>query len=905
MSEVDQNENLDKEDALQGSLPVSGMYENWFLDYASYVILDRAVPYVEDGLKPVQRRILHAMKEMDDGRFNKVANIIGQTMQYHPHGDAAIGEAIVNMGQKDLLIETQGNWGNLHTGDGAAAPRYIEARLSKLALDIAFNPKTTTWGLSYDGRKNEPLTLPMKFPLVLAHGVEGIAVGLSTKIMPHNFCEICKAAIAYLKGRSFELYPDFLTGGMVDVEGYNWGKRGGKIRSRAKVTELDKKSVVITELPFGQTTQSLIDSIIKMNEKGKIKVRKIDDNTAQNVEIVVHLPAGVTPAVAIDQLYAFTACETPISPNCCIIVQDSPVFTDVREVLRISTDQTKELLRRELEIRKAELEDKWHMSSLEKIFIENRIYRDIEEVETWEGVLVAIDNGLEPFKYLLFREVTRDDILRLTEIKIKRISKYDTFQADEHIRDLEKELEEVKHDLANLVDYTIKWFQYLLDKYGKQYPRLTEIRTFDQINAVQVVLASHKLYVNKAEGFVGIGTSLKKDEYVGDCSDIDDVIVFLGNGTMKVIRVADKAFVGKDIIHCAIWKKNDERTTYHMVYTEKKEGWTYAKRFHVNSITRDRDYILTKSGKPGKVLYFSAMPNGEAETVIVKMKPNDLLRKKVFDYNIGELSIKGRAAGGYLITKHAVHKVEFKSKGASTLSGINVYYDETVKRLNTDGNGVLVGNFQGDDRILVLYAEGAYELTTWELTNRYEGRGKILEMTKLTPETVVSAIHMDGPTERNFVKRFRIETSSIDQKFSFINDGEGSKLQFATTKPGAVVSLNFSKKNMDPEEVNLEEFIDVKGWKAIGNKLTDEKLKKVELLRFTEPVAPAAPEKDEEDDNEEEAELNNSTNDDNGNDNEGDTPEERPARKPADIPFEIVDTRKPTEPKGPSPTLFD
>ena len=884
MSEVDQNDNI-SEDALQGILPVSGMYQNWFLDYASYVILDRAVPYVEDGLKPVQRRILHAMKEMDDGRYNKVANIIGQTMQYHPHGDAAIGEALVNMGQKDLLIDTQGNWGNIHTGDGAAAPRYIEARLSKLALEIAFNHKTTEWQLSYDGRKQEPVTLPMKFPLVLAHGVEGIAVGLSTKILPHNFCELCKASIDYLKGRSFVLYPDFPTGGMIDVDGYNWGKRGGKVRCRAKVQELDKKSVVITELPYGQTTQSLIDSILKMNEKGKIKIRKIDDNTAKNVEIVIHLPPGVSTAVAIDQLYAFTACETPISPNCCIIVEDQPVFTDVREVLRTSTDKTKELLRRELEIKKKELEDKWHMSSLEKIFIENRIYRDIEEEETWEGVLEAIDRGLDPFKHLLFREVTRDDILRLTEIRIKRISKYDAFQADEYIKELEKELEQVKHDLAHLVEYTINWFQHLLDKYGKDHPRLTEIRTFDQINAVQVVLASHKLYANFQEGFVGIGTSLKKDVFIGDCSDIDDIIVFLDNGTMKVVKVADKVFVGKGIIHCAIWKKGDERTTYHLIYTEKKEGWTYVKRFHVNSITRDREYILTKSGKPGKVIYFTANPNGEAETVTVKMKPGNTLRKKVFDVEIGELAIKGRGAGGNLVTKHPIHKVEFKSKGASTLGGINVYYDEAVKRLNTDGIGELIGNFQGEDRILLLYAEGAYELTTWELTNRYEGKGKILEMTKLTPDTVISAIHMDGPTERNFVKRFRIETSTIDQKFSFINDSEGSKLIFATAKPGPVVSLKHFKKTVQDEEVNLESFIDVKGWKAIGNKLTDEKLRKVDMISFRVPEPPKAVAEDQELDAEEETEGS-----------EGDTPKE--------IPFEIVDTRK-DEDTGRQGSLFD
>jgi topoisomerase-4 subunit A len=896
MSDNETNDPITPGDALQNVLAVSGMYENWFLDYASYVILDRAVPYVDDGLKPVQRRILHAMKEMDDGRYNKVANIIGQTMQYHPHGDAAIGEAIVNMGQKDLLIDTQGNWGNIYTGDGAAAPRYIEARLSPLALEIAFNAKTTKWQLSYDGRKNEPVTLPMKFPLVLAHGVEGIAVGLSTKILPHNFTEICKAAISYLKGRSFELYPDFPTGGQLDVDGYNWGKRGGRVRSRAKVVELDKKTLVITELPFGQTTQSLIDSILKANEKGKIKIRKIDDNTARNVEIVLHLATGSNPDVVIGQLYAFTACESPISPNCCVIVEDQPMFTDVREVLKTSTDHTKDLLRMELEIKQSELEDKWHMSSLEKIFIENRIYRDIEEEETWEGVLTAIDKGLDPFKHLLFREVTRDDILRLTEIKIKRISKFDTFKAEEFIKELENELEQVKHDLAHLVEYTINWFQHLLDKYGKNYPRLTEIRTFDQINAAQVVLASHKLYVNKAEGFVGIGNSLKKDEFVADCSDIDDVIVFLENGTMKVVKAADKVFVGKNIIHCAVWKRNDERTTYHMVYTEKKDPWTFVKRFHVSGVTRDKEYVLTKSGKPGKVLYFSANPNGESEKLIVKMKPGNNLRKTVFDIDLGEMGIKGRAAGGYLVTKFPVHKIEFKSKGAPTLGGIDVFYDENVKRLNTDGLGQKVGNFQGDDRILVLYEDGGYELTTWELTNRYEGKGKILELTKCTPDLVVSAVHSDGATGRNFVKRFRIETSTVDQKFSYINESEGSKLLFATTKPGAVVSLKFTRKNAEDEELNLESFIDVKGWKAIGNKLSDEKIRKVEMVRWSEPEKPLVEDSTSEERDEEA-------------DEETVMPENLP---PADIPFEIVDTRaeeeEPKE-KGPGdegwkPTLF-
>ncbi|MFM2376259.1 MAG: hypothetical protein RLZZ165_1356, partial [Bacteroidota bacterium] len=665
---------------MQEVLAVSGLYQNWFLDYASYVILDRAVPYIEDGLKPVQRRILHSMYELDDGRFNKVANIIGYTMQYHPHGDAAIGDAIVNLGQKDLLIETQGNWGNIFTGDGAAAPRYIEARLTKFALEVAFNPKTTTWQLSYDGRRNEPVTLPMKFPLVLAQGVEGIAVGLSTKILPHNFRELIEASIAYLKGRPFKLFPDFPTGGMIDVEHYNAGRRGGKVRVRARIEELDKKTLVITDIPYGQTTATVIDSILKANEKGKLKIRKAEDITAKNVEIVVHLPLGVSSNTAIDALYAFTACEVPISPNCCIIVNDKPVFTDVRDVLKLSTERTKELLRSELEIKKGELQDKWHMSSLEKIFIEHRIYRDIEEEETWEGVIKAIDKGLDPFKHLLFREVVEEDILRLTEIRIKRISKYDSFKADEAIRKLEDDLVQVQHDLDHLNEFAIAYFEHLLEKYGHGRERKTEIRTFDQINATQVVIANKKLYADFEEGFVGTGTSLKGAQFICDCSDMDDMIVFLKNGSMKVMKVADKVFVGKGIIHAGIWKKGDERTTYHLIYTDKKDSRTYAKRFHVQGITRDKEYFLTKSEQPGKVHYFSVLPNGEGESVVVKMRPDNKLRKPVFDFDFAELAIKGRNAGGNLLTKFPVGKVEFKSKGVSTLGGINIYYDDVVKR---------------------------------------------------------------------------------------------------------------------------------------------------------------------------------------------------------------------------------
>jgi topoisomerase IV subunit A len=876
MSETENPENDHAEGSIQHMLPVTGLYQNWFLEYASYVILDRAVPYCEDGLKPVQRRILHAMHELDDGRFNKVANIIGFTMQFHPHGDAAIGDAIVNLGQKDLLIETQGNWGNIFTGDGAAAPRYIEARLTKFALEVAFNPKTTVWQISYDGRKNEPVTLPMKFPLVLAQGVEGIAVGLSTKIMPHNFCELIEASILYLKGRPFKLYPDFPTGGMVDVENYNHGKRGGKIRVRAKIEELDKKTLVITEIPYGQTTTTVIDSILKANEKGKLKIRKVEDNTSKSVEIAVHLPPGVATNTAIDALYAFTACEVPISPNCCIIIDEKPVFTDVRDVLKHSTDYTKDLLRQELEIRKAEIENKWHMSSLEKIFIENRIYRDIEEEETWDGVLQAIDKGLDPFKHLLFREVVQDDILALTEIKIKRISKFDSFKADEAIRKLEDELKQVKYDLEHLNDYAIAYFEHLLQKYGKGRERKTEIRTFDQIDATQVVIANKKLYVDYEEGFMGIGSSLKGATFVSDCSDMDDMIVFLKNGTMKVMKVADKVFVGKGIIHAGIWKKGDERTTYHLIYTDKKDSRTYAKRFHVQGITRDKEYFLTKSEQPGKVHYFSVMPNGEGETVTVKMKTDNKLRKPVFDFDFAEVGIKGRAAGGNLLTKFPINKVDFKSKGVSTLGGINIYYDDVIKRLNTDGQGELVGNFKGNDKILVLYAEGYYEIRTFEVTNRWEGRGKILEMCRLDAETVVTAVHSDGESGRSFVKRFHIETSTIDQKFTFINEGENAKLLFATVKEAPIVEIKFTKKSVDELVLNLEEFIDVKGWKANGNKLSDDKIRKIELLSFREPKPETPKAKPE------------AADDDEDGGEEGDFE----AKDPSDIPFEIEDARE-------------
>lgn len=816
---------------LQDITPISGMYRNYFLDYASYVILDRAVPYLDDGLKPVQRRILHALKEMDDGRFNKVANVIGNTMQYHPHGDAAIGDAIVNLGQKELLLDTQGNWGNILTGDGAAAPRYIEVRLSKFALEVAFNAQTTEWQMSYDGRKREPVTLPLKFPLVLAQGVEGIAVGLSTKIMPHNFRELLEASIAYLKGKEFELYPDFPTGGMVAVGNYQDGHRGGKIRVRAKIQELDKKTLVITEIPYGTTTTSLIDSILKANDKGKIKIRKIDDNTARNVEIVIHLPKGVSPAIAIDGLYAFTQCEVSISPNCCIIIDDKPVFTDVKTVLELSTEKTVALLKQELEIRKGELEDQWHYSSLEKIFIENRIYRDIEESETWEAVIEAIDTGLDPFKHLLYREVTRDDIIRLTEIKIKRISKYDSFKADERIKAIEEELEQVKHNLAHLVEYAIDWFAHLLKKYGADKERKTEIRAFDTIEATQVAVANQKLYVNREDGFIGIG--LKKAEYVSECSDIDDIIVFRKDGGMMVTRVSDKTFVGKGILYAGVWNKTDDRMVFHMAYTDSVDKRTYVKRFQVLSITRDKEYFLTKSKKKGSVLFFSANPNGESETVTVRMKPGRV-RKQTYDYDFGSIGIKGRSAGGNLLTKYPVSRVVFKSKGTSTLGGRDIWFDSSVRRLNTQEIGQYLGQFNGDNRILVLYDDGTYEVTNYELSNRYDGKGTILEILRLRKDTVVSVIYFEGEKQQYNVKRFQIETSKLDTKYNYLSETDGTRLVFVTAKHLPVVKVRFFKKSEEDRELDLAEFIDVKGWKALGNRLSESRVRDVKLERFEE-----------------------------------------------------------------------
>ncbi|WP_118950648.1 DNA gyrase/topoisomerase IV subunit A [Taibaiella helva] len=802
---------------------INRMYESWFLEYASYVILERAVPAVEDGLKPVQRRILHAMKEMDDGRFNKVANIIGQTMQYHPHGDASIGDAITNLGQKDLLIDMQGNWGDIRTGDSAAAARYIEARPSKFALEVAFNNKTTEWQLSYDGRKNEPVTLPMKFPLLLAQGAEGIAVGLSTKILPHNFCEILDAAIKHLKGRKFELYPDFQTGGTIDVSNYNDGSRGGKVRVRVHIEELDKKTLLIKSVPYGVTTQQLIDSVLKANDSGKIKIKSITDNTAKDVELAVQLAPGVSSDQTIDALYAFTDCEISISPNACIIINEKPHFVGASDLLKYSVDHTKALLKRELEIKLKELEDDWHYSSLEKIFIEKRIYRDIEEETTWEGVLAAIDKGLKPYKKLFRREITQEDIVKLTEIRIKRISKFDSFKADEHIKATEENIAQTKHHIEHLTEFAIAYYEGLLKKYGKGKERQTEIKLFDTIQATKVAIANAKLYVNRKEGF--IGTGLKKDEFVCDCSDIDNIIVFRKDGAMIVTKVADKTFVGKDIIHLDVFRKNDDRTTYNMMYMDGGSGVVYAKRFNVTGITRDKEYDLTKGNKGSKVMYFSANPNGEAEVVTVTLSPGSSARVKVFDFYFEELVIKGRSSQGNQVTKYPVRQIKFKEQGRSTLSAPRIWYDAQVGRLNTDGYGKLLGSFEQDDRILVFYKDGHYELTDFDLGNRYEV-SQVLRIEKFNPEKVITAVYFDADKAQYSVKRFHIETQTLKSKFLFIKEGPKNKLELVTTDPHPIVTLRLGKKKADAREemVDLTEKVNVSGWKAVGNKLSDKDL---------------------------------------------------------------------------------
>lgn len=819
---------------------LQGMYQDYFLDYASYVILERAVPDLKDGLKPVQRRILHSMAELHDGRYHKVANIIGYTMQYHPHGDAAIGEALVNLGQKDLLIDTQGNWGDVRTGDSAAAPRYIEARLTKFALEVAVNPQTTAWQVSYDGRRNEPIALPVKFPLVLAQGVEGIAVGLATKILPHNFMELIQASIKVLEGKKFKLFPDFQTGGMIDVTDYQGGQRGGKVRVRVKIEKLDKNTLAIRDIPYGVTTGSLIESIVKANEKGQIKIKRLSDNTAAHVEILIELQPGTSPDQTIDALYAFTQCEVSISPNACVIVDKKPVFLPVEEMLRVSTLHTKELLRQELEIRLHELEEKWHFASLERIFIEKRIYRDIEECETWEAVLEAIDRGLARYvatpatktkgdkRLLLHREITREDIVRLTEIRIKRISKYNSFQADELIRQVEDDLAVVRHDLAHLTDYAIAYFQRLLDKFGKGRERRTEIATFDTIQAAEVIATNAKLYVNRQEGFIGWG--LKKDEFVTDCSDLDDVIVLRKDGKCVVTRMAEKTFVGKNILHVGIWRRGDERTTYHLIYVDGESGRSFAKRFNVTAVTRDKEYDLTKGGKNSRVLYLAVHPNGESERVEVHLTPACAARNKIFEFDFESLGIKGRSAAGNIVTRYPVRKVSQLEVGRSTLGAQKYWYDEATGRLNKDERGVFLGSFDTGDQLLLLYGTGEYEVQEFDPSGKLEVKD-LLYAGKFRPKAAIAAVYFEGEKQWTMVKRFLVETSTVGQRFRFLSEHKDSRLYGATVLEDAAYEYSYmSQRQKVTETLRPAEFIDVKGWKALGNKLIDKKLIGLKLV---------------------------------------------------------------------------
>ncbi|WP_114491627.1 DNA gyrase/topoisomerase IV subunit A [Candidatus Ulvibacter alkanivorans] len=815
---------------------VTGMYRDWFLDYASYVILERAVPAIEDGFKPVQRRIMHSMKDLDDGRYNKVANIVGHTMQYHPHGDASIADAMVQIGQKDLLIDTQGNWGNILTGDRAAASRYIEARLSKFALDVVYNPKITGWQASYDGRKKEPINLPVMFPLLLAQGAEGIAVGLSTKILPHNFLELIDSSIKHLQGKRFTLYPDFPTGGIIDISNYNDGLRGGKIRSRARINQHDKNTLVINEIPFGTTTSSLIDSILKANDKGKIKIKKIEDNTAAEVEILVHIPSGISPDKTIDALYAFTACETSISPLGCVIEDNKPLFIGVTEMLKRSTDRTVELLKSELEIQLEELEAQWHFSSLERIFIENRIYRDIEEEETWDGVIAAIDKGLKPHTKHLKRAVTEEDIVRLTEIRIKRISKFDIDKAQQKIASLEDEIAKVKHNLENLIDYAIAYFKRLKKDYGEGKERKSEIRVFDDIEATKVVIRNTKLYVNREEGFVG--TSLRKDEYVTDCSDIDNIIVFTNEGKMMVSKVDSKTFVGKGIIHVAVFKKKDKRTIYNMIYRDGTKGATYVKRFAVTSVTRDKEYDLTQGTKGSKVLYFTANPNGEAEVVTVLLRQTGSIKKLKFDLDFADQLVKGRGSKGNIVTKYSVKRIELKEKGLSTLKPRKIWFDETVQRLNVDARGELLGEFTSEDRILIVNQRAMVKTVIPELTLRFDDDMIVLE--KWEPKKPLSAIYWEGEKELYYVKRFLIENP--DKEELIITEHPKSYLERIFTDHRPVAEVVFvkerGKERKDNEEISLEDFIAVKGITAMGNQLTKDKVLEINELSALPYEAP-------------------------------------------------------------------
>jgi topoisomerase-4 subunit A len=799
---------------------INGQYKTWFLDYASYVILERAVPAVEDGLKPVQRRILHAMKEMDDGRYNKVANIIGQSMQYHPHGDASIGDALVNMGQKDLLIDTQGNWGDIRTGDDAAASRYIEARLSKFALEVVFNPKTTVWQLSYDGRKNEPVTLPVKFPLLLAQGAEGIAVGLATKVLPHNFCEICEASIKYLKGRKFDLYPDFLTGAMADVSDYNQGMRGGRVKVRAHIEELDKKTLLIKSVPYGITTNGLMDSIVKANENGKIKIKKVTDNTAAEVEIQVDLAPGISPDITIDALYKFTDCEVSIAPNTCVIIDQKPHFVGVNDLLKISVDHTKDLLQKELEIKLDELHDKWHYTSLEKIFFEEKIYKELEKKhETWEKVIQAIDKAFVPFAKQLRRPITREDILKLTEKPVRRIYKLDIDELNAQINDLEAQIRQVKYDLEHLNDYAIAYFEGLLKKYGKGKERKTEIKVFEVIEAKHVAIANTRLYINRDEGF--IGTSLKKDEFLVECSDLDDIIAFTKRGTMKVVKVQDKVFIGKDILYAAVFRKGDERTTYNMIYTDGGTGVSYAKRFNVTGVTRDKEYDLTKGHDKSKVHYFTVNPNGEAEVVRIILSPNCTARNKEFEFYFEEMEIKSRGSMGNQVTKYPVRSVKFKEAGVATLGSIKLWFDDKFGRLNHEGKGIELGDFDAEDRVLVLYTDGTYEITDQELTQRFNPE-EVMLVEKFVPERVITAVYLDNDKLQYNVKRFRIETTTLKSKFLFIKEGKGNILEAVSTEDEPILIVQTGKgSQVRKAKFKVAKMVEVMGWKAVGAKLVD------------------------------------------------------------------------------------
>ena len=834
------------------SYHLSGMYQDWFLDYASYVILERAVPHINDGLKPVQRRILHSMKRLDDGRYNKVANIVGHTMQFHPHGDASIGDALVQLGQKDLLVDCQGNWGNILTGDGAAAPRYIEARLSKFALETVFNPKTTLWQLSYDGRNKEPVTLPVKFPLLLAQGVEGIAVGLSSKILPHNFNELLDASVAYLRGEEFTLYPDFQTGGYIDVSKYNDGERGGSVKVRAKITKLDNKTLVISEIPYGKTTSTLIESILKANDKGKIKIKKVDDNTARNVEILVHLAPGVSSDKTIDALYAFTDCEISISPNCCVIMDNKPHFLTVSDVLKHSTDDTLHLLRTELEIQKGELEESLFFASLEKIFIEERIYKDkeFEEAKDMDEAIAHIDKRLDPFKPHFIREVTREDILKLMEIKMGRILKFNTDKCNATIAQYKEEIAKIDDHLAHIVDYTVDWFMMLKEKYGKNYPRMTEVRNFDTIEATKVVEANEKLYINRAEGF--IGTGLKKDEFVCNCSDIDDIILFYRNGTYKVVKVSEKMFVGKDILYLNVFKRNDNRTIYNVIYRDGKVGYNYIKRFAVTGVTRDKEYDITKGTEGSRILYFSANANGEAETVKVILKPKPRQKLLVFEKDFSEIAIKGRGSMGNILTKADIHKVSLKQKGSSTLGGRMVWFDRDVLRLNYDGRGEELGEFQSDDLILVILQNGDFYTTNFDLSNHYEPT--ILNIEKFDANKVWTAALYDADQKYYYLKRFQLEAGS--RKQNFLGENPKSRLMLLTDEAYPRIEAVFGGHDAfrEPLVLDAEEFIAVKGFKAKGKRISTfdiETINELDPVRF----APVEQPQEQNDDDGGEADL--------------------------------------------------